>query len=68
MVTSQEDGTGGGIPPQFFVKSHFAQFLVNSQCFIPRAEFLEGGEDVAPGKEVPGSWFLSCAAPGCHWC
>lgn len=39
MVTSQEDGSGGGIPPPFFVKSHFAQFLVNSQCFIPRAEF-----------------------------
>lgn len=39
---SQEDGVGEGIPPQFLVKSHFAQFLINSQSFIPHAEFLKG--------------------------
>lgn len=39
---SQEDGAGEGIPPWFLVKSHFTQFLVNSQCFIPHAEFLKG--------------------------
>lgn len=27
---------------EFLVKSHFAQFPVNSQCFIPRAKFLKG--------------------------
>lgn len=59
---SQKDGAGEGIPPQFLVKSHFAQFLVNSHCFIPHAEFLK----VAPGKKVLENWSLSYPALGCH--
>jgi len=42
VVTSQKDGAGEGIPPRFLVKRHVAQFLVNSQCFIPHTEFLKG--------------------------
>lgn len=49
---SQEDGVGEGVPPQFLVKSQFAQFLINSQCFIPHAEFLKGGKGATPGKKV----------------
>lgn len=57
MVTSQEDGTGGGIPPQFFVKSHLAQFLVNSPCFIPCAEFLGGVRMWHLGRKCLGAGF-----------
>ena len=63
MVMSQEDGAGEGIPPQFLVKTHFARFLVNSQCFIPHAEFLKGVRMQYLGRKC----FRTGPSPALHW-
>lgn len=60
---SQKDGAGEGIPPQFLVKSHFAQFLVNSHCFIPHAEFLKGVRMWHLGRKC----LRTGPSPTLHW-
>lgn len=47
----------------FLVKSHFAQFLVNSQCFIPCAKFLKGVRMQHLGRKCLRAGF----SPALHW-
>lgn len=66
VVMSQENGAGEGIPPRVLGKSHFARFLVSSQCFIPHAELVRGVRMQHLGRKClrVGPF----PALGCHLC